>query len=103
METKHTAGPWQYGFPTMNGTPIREVDCQVMSRGCLIANVSHGPIYPAEPFASEIREANARLMAGAPDLLEALTKLCEAIDSCVDLTPEVLRNARAAIAKATKG
>jgi len=83
METKHTPGPWQYGFPTMNGTPIREVDCQVMSRGCLIANVSHGPIYPAEPFASEIREANARLMAAAPDLLEALHEGRRAIGSHV--------------------
>lgn len=58
--TKHTPEPWEYGFPKMNGSDIRDLDCQVSMGGCLIANVSHGPIYPAEPFGSQAREANAR-------------------------------------------
>lgn len=33
------------------------------------------------------------------DLLEALKKLYNAIDSCVDLTPEILQNAKKAISK----
>ncbi|AZY49613.1 hypothetical protein [Bordetella avium] len=37
----------------------------------------------------------------APELLEALRELYESLDSCVDLTPERMWKARAAIAKAT--
>ena len=36
----------------------------------------------------------------APDLLEALESLFDAVDSCVELTPKVMEQARAAIAKA---
>lgn len=46
------------------------------------------------------REANARLISAAPDLFEALEALFNAIDSSVDLTPEVMMSARAALSKA---
>ena len=71
----HTPGPWSYGFPKINGVELRERDCQVSSGGFLVANVSHGSTYPAEPFGSDRREANARLIAAAPDLLAALEAL----------------------------
>jgi hypothetical protein len=45
--------------------------------------------------------ANAKLWASSKDLLEALIELYESIDSCVDLTPEVLNKAKSAIQKAT--
>ena len=57
--SKHTPEPWEYGFPKVNGQELREADCQVSMGGFLIANVSHGPIYPEEPFGSAAREANA--------------------------------------------
>ena len=60
-----TQGKWEAAFPIANGAPIREANCQVSVDGCLIANVSHGPIYPAEPFGSAMREANANYIAAA--------------------------------------
>jgi hypothetical protein len=43
---------------------------------------------------------NARLIEASPDLLGALESLYGAIDSCVDLTPDVLMQAKLAIKKA---
>lgn len=57
--------------------------------GECIAEVVHG-------------EENAKLIAAAPDLLEALKSLYESIDSCIELTPEILQKAEAAIKKATE-
>lgn len=45
-------------------------------------------------------KGNAYLVSAAPDLLEALRKIYSAIDSCVELTPDILKQARAAIDKA---
>lgn len=47
-------------------------------------------------------KADAKLIASAPDLLAALIKLYNAIDSCIDLTPELLKDCENAIKKATK-
>ena len=72
---QHTPGPWSYGFPKLDGTELREADCQVSAAGFLVANVLHGGIYPAEPHGSAVREANARLIASAPEMLNALRGL----------------------------
>lgn len=45
-------------------------------------------------------QANANLIAAAPELLEALKELYNAIDSCVDLTPEVMQKCSKALNKA---
>lgn len=44
----------------------------------------------------------AELIECAPELLEVLEGLYNAIDSCVDLTPEILLKAQKVIEKATK-
>ncbi|WP_281823122.1 hypothetical protein [Sphingobium sp. BS19] len=44
--------------------------------------------------------AERDLFLAAPDLLAALQGLLNALDSCVDLTPEVIRKAETAVAKA---
>jgi hypothetical protein len=44
--------------------------------------------------------ANAQLISAAPDLLEALESLFNAVDSCTELTPDVMRKAQSAIKKA---
>lgn len=58
--SKHTPEPWSYGFPKVNGVDVREAKCMVSAGGWHVASVSHGGIYPDEPFGSQTREANAR-------------------------------------------
>jgi L-fucose mutarotase/ribose pyranase (RbsD/FucU family) len=51
------------------------------------------------PFKDEYK-ANARLIAAAPDLLEALKSMCEGFSALKDSDFPALAKARAAIAKA---
>jgi hypothetical protein len=91
MNTKHTTGPWRIGdagitvFGPPNGKPSPEI------------------------IATDIRnKANARLIAAAPELLEALqgvTRILEAFSYTTTLgktQAQRLEAARAAIAKATQ-
>ena len=91
--TKHTPGPWRIDgtYPTGFGggeLPYQAIDVG----GCIDVHVAgNGKTYSG---------ANARLIASAPELLEA----CEAISNCAKpgtLSFETARKmARAAIAKA---
>lgn len=86
METKHTPGPWAARKPDDIGGSRVYADCK---GGSLIAT----PGYMRDESESE---ANARLIAAAPELLEALMgrhpfEICE-IENC---------DACAIIAKAT--
>jgi len=87
--TKHTPGPWKYGkeLSARSGEWLISMDVGERGRGMQIAETRTG---------SGHENANARLIAAAPDLLNALTVLadaCERMDIPVDA-------ARAAIAKA---
>lgn len=89
MKTIHTPGPWPI-------TPLPENTWHVTAH-----------IGPKEqPVAMVHGEANARLIATAPDLLAALKAMCEASEE-QDLTALAMRidrardSARTAIAKAT--
>lgn len=91
---KHTPGPWEWQgcelYCTLQDAPYYgygEVICPTVKCGqyCQGGSVALG-----------ISEADARLIAAAPDLLEALEELC----SCDVLTQDLWDNARAAIAKA---
>lgn len=96
--SKHTPGPWQfYTEPQPNGCPIVGD-----GRGLMVAMLAHSIHYQDQK--SEAL-ANARLIAAAPDLLEALAVMT---DLCAikygNLDAEVwseIKKARAAIAKAT--
>ena len=99
MKTQHTPGPWTIHADT-DGWPL------VMSGGVagrIVANVnpqscpdeSSAPAFVAMPC-----EANARLIAAAPELLEALEASLALIDLVIPFEGEVTRTARAAIAKA---
>lgn len=112
---KHTAGPWRvdltvalgaYGVWTEYGVNPGDVSGQLYP--VQICNV-----YPCNEsdVPREQRDANARLIAAAPDLLRELES-CRALldelltwrlfDDSIDQIKERLEAARAAIAKATE-
>lgn len=98
-ETKHTPGRWSIARDPRPGMDWNShiVD---KKRGHAICFMAH-----SDGASPERDEANARLIAAAPDLLEAL----RAVDVlfghlATDSTQRIwLDNARAAIAKATTG
>ena len=65
---KHTPGPWRVGKPGPNLCPTVGAE-----KGLMVAMVSYGDKHPTE--------ANAHLIAAAPDMLEALRIAREAIVS----------------------
>ena len=91
MGTKHTHGPWMFD-PSLKGDGS-------FGGSYIVSNNAK----KTWPLAEVYREDNARLIAAAPDLLEALKALV------ADLKPymgqgrmdDKIRNAIAAIAKAT--
>lgn len=92
MNTKHTPGPWHTGKPELsNGYVwINPPD------GCC------GEIATAWHIDQGSAEANARLIAAAPDLLETLIGLLDAVQSSVCKNSGPAQDAaRVAIAKAT--
>lgn len=89
----HTQGPWRYS-PPQKGTIFGH---EVFAGGELVAQMNHHPAKALEA------EADARLIAAAPDMLAALEGMVEMATHHM-MEPkerrEILRNARAAIAKA---
>ena len=99
MNTKHTTGPWKQGTRGPNGCPIIG-----NGRGLMIAMLAHSDKVPDQV---EQAEANALLIAAAPEMLEALqdaaTYLVERgihIRGVIGRTI-ILPKMQAAIAKAT--
>lgn len=93
MSTKHTPGPWgvEYDNADYNG-------------GGQWYNA--GPAKVWFPYNVRKREedeahANARLIAAAPELLEALQDLVDAMTGRIDGEATAMHNALAVIAKAT--
>lgn len=98
MSSKHTPGPWAvHDHPTdpnQFGHHVTTVD------GLTICSVTYQlPVQTAKGAKEATRVANARLIAAAPELLEALQRIVDAVD------PESIgwNEAVAAIAKATGG
>ena len=108
-EQKHTPGPWTFITITPGSRGV----------GCFLLNVPDIDRKPGQPdyrALGEIRclnprrisdedRANARLIAAAPDLLEALRAVLRQFDCVCEQTPEdnrVYDQALAAIAKATR-
>ncbi len=105
--SKHTPGPWVFSKSDQYG-----------DMRFYVAQADGAPYTPdysdvatliAETVNSErryIQEANARLIAAAPELLEALTNLCGLAEKRPGSLHEykaAVDSARAAIAKATGG
>ncbi|TLX12106.1 hypothetical protein [Rhizobium sp. MHM7A] len=98
-ESKHTPGPWHVDPKSPEESFFEDVNVLRHDGLAIAVCVHNGDILPPEP------EANARLIAAAPDLLEALKEFasmpCET-DGAEDLEGGCCRTcrARAAIAKA---
>ena len=87
--SKHTPGPWYYTNEGINSMGIVEKDGTNIMHMATLRNSS----------ASRHMEANARLIAAAPDLLEALRMVLDDPDA-LDGRPRTYQCVRAAIAKA---
>ncbi|QRF55335.1 hypothetical protein [Variovorax paradoxus] len=97
---QHTPGPWEANGPFVNSAAVIGIaDC---SRAAVAENWA-GTDYATD----EIAEANARLIAAAPELLNSLILMVrthdEPAETLLQETKEMLwlEQARAVIAKAT--
>ena len=90
--SKHTPGPWLYD----DESEVISTDARLEGSKAEIAEVVTSYY---GPFAAE-QQANARLIAAAPDLLEALREADKCMSGLYDGS-EVQARIRAAIAKAT--
>lgn len=105
MSSKHTKGPWeksaQLNGPWWHISSMHTVGGNATLSGKQAIACVHGESKRGSSAYAEMFEANARLIAAAPELLEALELCLHAV--CLagwegDLCAE---KARAAIAKAT--
>ena len=97
--SKHTTGPWK--------RDLRQRDLIEGGPGTFVAQVLNH-FNPNRADSALIFEANAHLIAAAPDLLAALERLCAQIEAQpnadVLLVPfAAIQRAQAAIAKAKGG
>lgn len=111
---KHTPGPW-FVFEDFDPEDFDDDSEADFGRECTIAQrregcVTSGVVVTGVDYETERHRANARLIAAAPDLLEALRELLPLFDMVTGLDDQgsnALGQAenliRAAIAKATGG
>lgn len=111
LDNSHTPGPWEAVPNTNNGWEVRAKTPELrFGGGCEIHSTS-GSGFPVvqtigfQPWGrftpkgyDEMVEANFRVLAAAPELLESLKMLSEVANSAQCL--HALEKARAAIAKA---
>ena len=94
MTAKHTPGPWTIKGPSAPNRPKTDGgDYAIIADGKIIAEA----IYQTDETDFQPVIANARLIAAAPDLLEALKLFVERDCS---ITTEEFKMGRIAIAKA---
>lgn len=94
---KHTAGPWHWDSDPVKNDPISRVRYRVCAVGKTITQV----YYSSYEGGLTNAEADARLIAAAPDMLEAL----KAVQAFIEGKPDAVEPfgmVRAAIATATR-
>jgi len=95
----HTSGPWQYVTgEDWDGATVQTQGGRIIAccDGCDIPGATK------EPTTDEAK-ANARLIAAAPEMLEALRELCADTYLADPINADRMSKARAAIAKAEGG
>ena len=92
--SKHTPGPW-----AVVGNRTKYVEARLIS-GLIQEVAACGPTAADKGYGPQ-QEANARLIAAAPDLLEALIELADCGAEAWGEDRPCVKWARAAIAKAT--
>ena len=102
--SKHTPGPWTIDYCDGDQHYPYIKAGQHVSGGYRVSYIIADKIGGREPAGdrSEVA-ANARLLAAAPDLLEALQLLMRKVECGTALHCEICDQARAAIAKARGG
>jgi hypothetical protein len=106
-ETKHTPGPWTadrgypyntyYVVPVVGPPPSSHPDLAPIEIACVKESVYRPGV------SEEMVEANARLIAAAPELLEALKELARVVTGTLEgygVLAAPLQAARAAIRRA---
>lgn len=89
---EHTPGPWRLEYhATQEGKGGTMENWVIGGDGHLIIKL---------PAWSKVQQANARLIAAAPDLLDALESVIDRGDADSVFATPVLKKAREAIAKA---
>lgn len=94
MPTEHTPGPWEW-------TP--EGLCQMVN-GKVFTSVLFPALYDRQPSIDWQNNADEKLIAAAPDLLEALNAVIKGWErgALSDAMFDPIAQARAAVAKATQ-
>jgi len=85
--SKHTPGPWKFG----KDGAIEHNNVQIYIDGADGTLIVYG----------QVKDADARLIAAAPDLLESLKDMVDLVELMCPFDGPQQRKARAAIARAT--
>lgn len=111
-ESKHLPGPWRVGYKSLHvfadNTKIGgdAMVCEIRGWGYLTGN-GHGALGLDPAEAAKIQDANARLIAAAPDMLNALRVAYETLSASNLLANHPVAGARIvindAIEKAVNG
>jgi len=97
MESKHTPGPWTYHLGR-GASPRFHIQ---MESGYQIASTTELSKHPQAKEENEAREANARLIAAAPDGLAAAREALQDWQELGQVTPEAMEALRLFLVKAT--
>lgn len=101
MAGKHTEGPWRVEFNSADTMQCRCVE--ILGGGDLIGSVAYLQSYAGHDYDDRDEVlANARLIAAAPDLLEAARAAYELLKIIHDETGKVGTQLAAAIRRATQ-
>jgi hypothetical protein len=84
---KHTPGPWKHGGPTILSGGAWNLVVAILP-----TTIDPRPTADAAAHTIEEREANARLIAAAPDMLQALEHAQSMLETASRYFPKSIKN-----------